>query len=108
MMTAAAVKMIEMSLPTLIAIPTYPTEGWIFLGLGDLLLASLLSIQTSKRFGRRYGLTSIALMALSFLILENVIFNLGFQFFPATSMIVVGWAFILIFLKLRGEDILRG
>ncbi|RLE51459.1 MAG: hypothetical protein DRJ33_05905 [Candidatus Methanomethylicota archaeon] len=108
MMTAAAVKMIKMGLPTLIAIPTYPTEGWIFLGLGDLLLASLLSIQTAKRFGRRYGFASIALTTLSFLALENAIFNLGFHFFPATSMIVVGWGFLLLFLKLRGEDILRG
>lgn len=105
MMSTTAVKMIQLRLPTLIAVPTFPTQGWIFLGLGDLILASLLAIQTAKKFSRSYGIVAIAAMASGFLISENVIFNMGFQFFPATTMVAVGWLAVLMYLKLKGYSV---
>lgn len=66
-------KIASLALPALIAIPLFPTNpygGFMSLGLGDFLISSLLAIQTSRRYGRKFGYISIAFIAGAFLIFE--------------------------------------
>jgi len=87
-------KVLALGLPAMVIIPTFPSwfpERWTALGLGDILLAGLLVIQTSKRYGRRFGImTAIAISAV-FLLLETILLNFFAEYFPATIMVVCGW-----------------
>jgi hypothetical protein len=62
------------------------------LGLGDLFLTGLLSIQTAKKYGRQVALMSVLSIAIVFGIVEA--FMLTYfpeQALPATVMIFGGW-----------------
>ena len=91
-MGASAEKMLEFQLPAMIILPTFPVEGYIFLGLGDVLLFGLLTIQTAQKYGRKFGLVSILVMTAVFLLLETILLNLFAGFFlPATVFVTCGW-----------------
>jgi presenilin-like A22 family membrane protease len=95
-MVVSAEKMLELQLPTMIIVPTFPLEGQAILGLGDILLTSLLSIQTLRKYGKRFGIVSCMSIAIVFLLVETLLLNYAFGFFPATVMIASGWLIVLI------------
>ena len=91
LMISSAMKIVALKLPLTIILPTFPSEGQIVIGLGDIFLAILLSLQTSERMGRNLGLICALSISLMFLILEAVQLNFKLQFFPATITVVAGW-----------------
>jgi presenilin-like A22 family membrane protease len=95
-MVVSAEKMLELQLPTMVIVPTFPLEGYAILGLGDILLSSILSIQTSRKYGKRLALASCTSIALVFLLIETLLLNYDVGFFPATVMITSGWIIVLI------------
>jgi presenilin-like A22 family membrane protease len=87
-------KVLTLALPAMIIIPTFPSwfpEGRAFLGLGDVLLAGLLVIQTTKKYGKRFGLMTAIAIAAVFLLLETILLNFLVGYFPATVMVICGW-----------------
>ena len=71
----------------------FPTMGLTFLGLGDVFLFGLLSIQTARKYGKKPGLYSLIIMATTYLLLQTILLNFlplnnGF---PATVLVVSGW-----------------
>jgi hypothetical protein len=95
-MVISAEKMLELQLPTMIIVPTFPLDGYAILGLGDILLTSLLSIQTLRKYEKTIGLAVCMSIAGVFLIIETVLLNYAVGFFPATVMIVSGWILVLV------------
>jgi len=93
-MSASAEKTLELGLPTLILVPAFPSArvGYLGLGLGDVLLACLLCIQTSQRYGRTTGILAATTIGIVFLVFEITSLNypLG-QSFPATVIVAGGW-----------------
>jgi len=96
-------KVFSLSLPIFIILRAVPaTQYLLALGLGDLFLTGLLSIQTAKKFGRRFAIGSSVSMAIVFGIVEA--FTLTYypqQALPATVMIFGGW---LLFLPISQKD----
>jgi len=90
-MGQSATKMIELELPVLLMLPTYPPGSTVGLGLGDLFLAGLLSIHTATKHGMKAGILMAVMNSLAMFIFEVAILNLMFtRFFPATLVIVAG------------------
>ncbi len=91
-MGAAADRLVALELPILIQVPTFPREGAIRLGLGDIFLTGLLAIQTSQKYGRRGGFVSALAVGFAFFVFEIAIFSYEFAgYFPATLVVVGGW-----------------
>ncbi len=82
-----------LGLPAFIKIPMFPAVGLTYLGLGDLFLFGLLSIQITRKYGRKFGLRSIILMSTVYLLLYTVLLNYYplTNGFPATVLVVSGW-----------------
>ena len=80
-------------LPAFIKLPMFPTSGLTYLGLGDLFLFGLLSIQSTRKYGRGFGFKSIFLMTLVYLLLQTVLLNYYplANGFPATVLVISGW-----------------
>jgi hypothetical protein len=94
-------------IPLIAAPPNYPYVT-IFgflptgLGLGDFFFAGLLTIQTFKKFGTKTAIATIAAIVLAFGIFEaffveimsglNSIVGRDIGGFPATVVIIIGWA----------------
>jgi hypothetical protein len=93
-MGEVATKMVlVLRLPVALVLPTYPQEGAMLLGLGDIFLAGLLCIQTASRYGRLKGILTAATTSFAFFIFQLVVFNSdSVGFFPATIIVVAGWA----------------
>jgi len=90
-MGQSAMKMMELKLPVLLMLPTYPSGLTIGLGMGDLFLAGLLSIHTSTRHGLKAGIITAATNSLAMFIFETALLNTMFaRFFPATLVVVAG------------------
>jgi len=97
-MVVSSQKVLTLALPAMIIIPTFPSGfpgNWIILGLGDILLAGLLVIQTTKKYGKRSGLLTAIVIATVFLLLETILLNLSARYFPATVMVICGWLIAL-------------
>lgn len=95
-------------LPVVIIVPTFPSEGlFIVLGLGDVFLAGLLSIQTARKYGKKFGLASIVAIATVFLVLNTVLLNYYPQAFPATILVISGWLTALAARHLYQSSLLR-
>ncbi len=88
---ASAEKALELGLPVAIILPAFPYEGWTLLGLGDVFLFGLLSIQTTRKYGRNFGLASIVSMTVVFLLLQTILLNTGVESFPAAVLVISGW-----------------
>lgn len=89
---AAAQKALELGLPVGVLLPTFPLpENYTFLGLGDIFFLGLLGIQTTRKYGRKFGFASIATMAIVFFLFQTVLLNSTIQGFPATVFVVSGW-----------------
>ena len=91
LMGASGEKAISLGLPVAIILPTFPSEGGMMLGLGDIFLFGLLSIQTMKKYGRKFVFASILSVTMVFLLLQTILLNYGFQIFPATVLVISGW-----------------
>ena len=95
-MIATGKKMIQLRLPVVIILPTFPSQiGLMALGLGDIFLAGLLSIQTTQKYGKRFGLVSMISIAVVFMMLEMILLNYRVLFFPATVLVIAGWLIAL-------------
>lgn len=85
-------KTIELGLPVLLMVPTYPAERLIALGLGDVFLAGLLAVQTALRDGQKAGILAAAIVGVAVFVFEVASFNTGFsRYFPATIVVIAGW-----------------
>lgn len=90
-MVESSERMIALQLPVMISVPTFPSEGYIMLGLGDIFLSGLLSIQTMQKYGKKFGLVSVTTIAVVFLLFETILINFNVGFFPATVFVISGW-----------------
>ena len=90
-MGQSATKMIELKLPVLLMIPTYPSGLTVGLGMGDLFLAGLLSIHTAAKRGTKAGILTATTNSLAMFIFEAALLNTMFaRFFPATLVVIAG------------------
>jgi len=90
-MGQSATKMIELKLPVLLMLPTFPSGSTVGLGVGDLFLAGLLSIHIASKHGLKAGILTAAMNGLAMFIFEVVLLNTMFaQFFPATLVVIAG------------------
>jgi len=90
-MGQSATKMIELKLPVLLMLPTYPSGLTIGLGVGDLFLAGLLSIHTAAKHGVKAGILTAVMNSLAMFIFEMALLNTMFaRFFPATLVVIAG------------------
>ncbi len=109
----AAEKIEELGLPVMVGLPVFPFPSeereYIFLGLGDIFLAGLLSIQSAKKYGKKFGFASIAAMTVVFLILMTVLLNYypEEEYFPATVFVISGWLTALAGRKLYRSSLLK-
>jgi hypothetical protein len=96
-MVTTGEKVISLALPIFIVLPILPSLQFLMaLGLGDLFLTGLLSIQTAKKFGKRFAIISILSMAIVFGIVEALMLTYSpQQALPATVMIFGGWLIAL-------------
>jgi hypothetical protein len=71
----------------------FPASGITYLGLGDLFLFGLLSLQSTRKYGRNFGFKSTILMALLYLLLQTVLLNYYplENGFPATVLVTSSW-----------------
>lgn len=90
-MVTSGEKGIALGLPVAIILPTFPYESRIILGLGDVFLFGLLTIQTTKKYGKKFGLVSIVSVAIVFLLLQTILLNTSIESFPATVLVISGW-----------------
>jgi hypothetical protein len=89
---ASAQKALELGLPVGVMLPTIPfTDSYTFLGLGDIFFLGLLGIQSTQKYGRKFGLASIATMAFVFFLFQTFMLNSNIQNFPATVFVISGW-----------------
>jgi len=95
-MVVSVEKIFVLQLPTIIVVPTFPLEGQAILGLGDILLTGLLSIQTMRKYGKKFGYASCISIVVFFFLTETVLLNFELEFFPATVMIAGGWLLVLV------------
>jgi hypothetical protein len=90
-MVTSGEKGIALGLPVAIILPTFPYESRIILGLGDVFLFGLLTIQTTQKYGKKFGLASIVSITVVFLLLQTILLNTGVKSFPATVLVISGW-----------------
>lgn len=91
-MVDSGLKSQSLKLPAMILVPTFPLQNYIVsLGLGDILLSSILTIQTARKYGKRFGYATIVFIAVAFLIFEFLMFQLDTGAMPATVFIDCGW-----------------
>jgi len=92
-MVQSAMKMIELRLPVLLTLPMYPCTSVINLGLGDIYLASLISIQASAKYKIKVGVLIAITNSIAMFIFEVIMLNIKlFKFFPATLVVMTGSA----------------
>ena len=85
-------KALSLSLPVFIVLPTFPAEGIMVLGLGDIFLSGLLSLQTVLRRGRKIGILTAATISIAMFVFEILLFNVAYTgYFPATVVVISGW-----------------
>lgn len=88
----SAQKALELGLPVGVLLPTIPfLDNYTFLGLGDIFFLGLLGIQSTRKYGRKFGLASIATMAIVFFLFQTYMLNSTIQDFPATVFVISGW-----------------
>ncbi|MCW4034426.1 MAG: hypothetical protein NWF03_03595, partial [Candidatus Bathyarchaeota archaeon] len=93
----SAQKALNLGLPIGIILPAVPFEGnYTFLGLGDIFFLGLLAIQSTEKFGKKFGLASVAVMSVVFFVFQTFMLNSEFENFPATVFIISGWLIALV------------
>jgi hypothetical protein len=106
-MVSAASHVEGLRLPVLIYLPTVPqivtSEGAVYmgLGLGDFFFTGLIGVQTLKKFGKSFAVSSAIAMSTSFFIFQTVMLNTGTNAFPGTLMIILGWLPLMLWKIIR-------
>jgi hypothetical protein len=106
-MVSAASHVVGLGLPVVIFLPMVPPivdefgVWYMSLGLGDFVFAGLIAVQTKKKFGKSFAISSVIAMSISFFIFQVVTFNLGMFAFPGTLMIICGWIPLVLFKSLK-------
>ncbi|NIU80772.1 hypothetical protein GWN63_00785 [Candidatus Bathyarchaeota archaeon] len=92
-MVKSAERMIALQLPVMIVLPSFPStpNGLLALGLGDIFLSGLLTIQNTQRYGKRWGMATAVSIGALFLLLQTAMMNIGVAAFPATVFVIAGW-----------------
>jgi len=93
-MGESAGKMLELRLPVAVLLQTYPAGTWIGLGLGDIFLSGLLSIQTASKYGHKAGILTAATIGIAMFVFEVMLLSSmlkGIEYFPATVVVMSGW-----------------
>jgi presenilin-like A22 family membrane protease len=93
-MGASAEKLLDLELPIMLLVPTFPVKisGLLGLGLGDVFLTGLLAIQTAQKYGRNAGLISAVAVGFAFFVFEFIVFSYDYTgFVPATLVVMGGW-----------------
>jgi hypothetical protein len=104
-MVESATKLINLNLPVLLIIPTYPAEATMYLGLGDLFLSGLLAIQTTKKHGEKTGIITAIWISIAMALFEIAWFSTRFAVaFPATIIVIAGWLAGIGFSQLLNSD----
>lgn len=105
-MIESASKMIGLYLPVALILPTYPSQKLMAIGIGDIFLSGLLSIQTALKYKRKVGLLSAAMISFTLFIFEFLVLNTPLKItgFPATLIVLLGWFFTMGFLHLKNEN----
>ncbi len=94
-MIGAAQKALKLQLPLMLVLPSLPTGNWILIGLGDFLVASVICVQTQRKFKfRNAGYMISFFMAFSGVIMGLVALNTKVAL-PATIFLVAGWIIAL-------------
>ncbi|MEM0050433.1 MAG: hypothetical protein QW424_05085 [Candidatus Bathyarchaeia archaeon] len=93
-MVEAAGRAIRLGLPLMFLLPRLPSmRGVMVLGLGDVFLSGLFSIQMTSKYSPRAGLLTAALISMVFLVFDIIVSNF-IQYagaFPATLLVLLGW-----------------
>jgi hypothetical protein len=106
-MVSAASHAESLRLPVLIYLPAVPGDVaeigrfYMGLGLGDFFFAGLIGVQTLKKFGKHFAVSSVMAMAISFFIFQVAMFNYGFIAFPGTLMIICGWLPLVLWKRIK-------
>jgi hypothetical protein len=106
-MVSAASHAESLRLPVLIYLPAVPGDVaeigrfYMGLGLGDFFFAGLIGVQTLKKFGKHFAVSSVMAMAISFFIFQTVMLTYGIFAFPGTLMIICGWLPLVLWKKIK-------
>jgi len=101
-MVSAATTTISLNLPVVVALPILPAlNGIMLLGLGDFFFAGLLAIQTFKKFGKSFAISSVIAMSASFFVFEALLLTYRPGPFPGTVMIICGWLPLMLWKGLK-------
>jgi presenilin-like A22 family membrane protease len=90
---ASAQKALDLGLPVGVILPAVPFDGgYTFLGLGDIFFLGLLAIQSTQKYGKRFGYVCVAVISVVFFVFQTAMLNSSLENFPATVFIISGWA----------------
>ncbi len=89
MMVEVGQKGIQLGLPIMLLLPAYPAGGYLGFGLGDLFVASLITIRNWERFGGKAGLITSIHVTFFLGIMIPIVERFGAL--PATIFISAGW-----------------
>ena len=97
-MVSVATTVLKLRLPVLVSLPTFPTIRLdpMSLGLGDFFFAGLLTIQTYKKYNKRFAAWSALAMTISFFVFETLLLTFRLTAFPGTLMIICGWLLLVV------------
>ncbi len=101
MMVEVGQKGIQLGLPIMLLLPAYPARGYLGFGLGDLFVASLITVRNWEKFGGRAGLVTSIHIAIFLGLMIPVVERFGAL--PATVFISAGWVTSYIHMKIMRE-----
>ncbi|RLG46649.1 MAG: hypothetical protein DRN90_06185 [Thermoproteota archaeon] len=99
MMVEVGYKGIQLRLPLMLLLPTFPAKGYLGFGLGDLFVAALLTVKNWEKFGGRAGLITSAYIALFIGLIVPMVEKVGAL--PATLFISAGWIASYLHIRVR-------
>ncbi len=100
-MVEVAAKAERMALPLLMILPSPLLHGYVVIGVGDFLIASLIVVQTAKKFGRKKGFLCILFLFVASVVMGFVAYSYRSPL-PATVFLISGWIAFLVFQKVYG------
>ena len=100
MMVEVGQKGVQLGLPLMLLLPAYPAKGYLGFGLGDLFVASLITIRNWEKFGGRAGFVTSVHIALFLGLMIPIVERFGAL--PATVFISAGW--ITSYLQMRIKE----
>jgi len=105
LMGKVAEKLITLQLPAMISVTAFPSDMQAALGLGDVFLAGILAIQSTQKYGRKFGLLSIVTITVIFSLFWIIQINLQVRYLPATVPITGGWLVAMMAKQIRDKEL---